>query len=196
MNKILPILLGLIVLSVISCKNDDTRKVQVTGEITIDPQKADQFTSDSDIDKGVRIVKNMRDKITPDMITDKVAEAQGILTYRLKEMGAKSWPILTSVYWEYEYIFGGDEMSKPGELAGRWVKFDDDLTYKYGYYEDQQGTGRYHYNLDDELLLMVDDNPKIKPNEYKVNMAKNICILMGTAGWPGCLCWYLQAASP
>jgi len=181
MNKIFPIILLLsIAVCLLSCKSDQNRQVKETGEIVLDPAAVDQFTAESSISKGVRIIKNMRDKVTPQMVEDKVAEATGILQYRYKEQGTKSWQILTANYWEYQYIFGGDEMSKPGELDGRWIKFEDDLTYEYGYYQDKQGSGRYHYSLDSGLLLLVDNNPKIKPNEYEVNMASNICILIGT----------------
>ncbi len=140
---------------------------------------SNQFADDSDINKRLRIIKNMRDKVTPDMIAAMHKEADQILEYRVKETGKKSWQSLTSGYWEYEFIFNGGEMSKPGEMSGNWVNFDDNLTYQYGYYENTIGKGRYHYDLDEETLLMVDTKSGIKPNEYEVKMTSDVIVLIG-----------------
>lgn len=183
MNRVFAIL-PIFLLSVLSmsCKQDGTGTDMSKDALqeSASAPKGDQFTRDSDIDKGIRLVKNMRDKISPSMAANMKSDAEAILAHRWKQSNKKSWTIMTAGFYEYQFVFDGREMSKPGEHAGRWVKFDDDLTYTYGYYDKVQGSGKYDFNLDSELLLMVDDNSNIKPNEYKCKPVNDVCILVGT----------------
>lgn len=143
--------------------------------------KVDKYTSDSDIPKGVRVVKNMPDKYSPKQIEGMNRDALRILEFRNNEKGRKYWDVLTNGVWEYQYIFGGIEKTKPDELNGRWIKFEENMVYSYGFFENIQGKGTYHYDLESAQLLLVDDNIKIKPNEYIVQMFTNIAILKGTS---------------
>lgn len=153
-----------------------------TGELIIEEADiVDEFANESEVPRGVRVVKNMRDKLSADRIQAMNREATGILEFRIKEKVQNPWQALTEVIWEYQFIFAGSDKSKPGELEGRWIDFADDFTYTYGYFQDTQGKGRYHYTPADQTILLVDDNSKIKPNEYKIIMATNIMILQGTS---------------
>ena len=183
MNRVYAILVSLMMIGVMSsCKQDGTAKDSTAEgiELAASQPKGDQFANASDLDKGTRIVKNMRDKITGGMAAQMKADAEAILAYRWKQTNKKSWTIMTNGFYEYEFVYNGREMSKPGEHAGRWVKFKDDLSYTYGYYDEVQGSGKYDFNLDSELLLMVDDNSSIKPNEYTCKPVNDVCILVGT----------------
>jgi hypothetical protein len=51
--------------------------------------------------------------------------------------------------------------------------------YTYGFKENQLGSGKYHYSPHTELLLLVDDNPKIKPRQYKAKITGQMMVLAG-----------------
>jgi len=63
------------------------------------------------------------------------------------------------------------------------VQFEENMTYKYGYYEEVQGGGTYHYDLSNSQILLVDNNNNIKPTEYEIQMFTNIAILKGTSAY-------------
>ena len=165
------IILGL---SLVGCKPD--------GQTTTATETSSKsfFSKKDDIPKGIRIIKNMPEKYTTEQIISMNRAAQRILEYRNKEKGRKYWDVLCTGPWEYQYIFGGIEKTKPDELNGRWIEFKENMTYQYGYYEEIQGEGTYHYDLASAELLLVDKNETIKPTEYIVQMYANIAILKGT----------------
>ena len=61
----------------------------------------------------------------------------------------------------------------------KWIDFKDNFTYDYGMDKEKKGSGIYTYNFDTGLLLMVDDDISIKPNEYNVKIHNDIIILEG-----------------
>jgi len=179
--KSLSIIMILTSIALASCKQKTAENPPVaTAEEILANSTNDQYASESDIPRGIRIVKNMRDKIPLSDIAPMNQEAEAIFAHRIKNAEKKTWSVMTAGYYEYAFVFNGKEMSKPGEHAGRWLNFKEDNTYDYGYYSDVQGSGKYYFDLDDELLLMVDNNKNIKPNEYKCKPVNDVCILIGT----------------
>ena len=81
--------------------------------------------------------------------------------------------------WEYAFVFDG-EMSPPGVHKGIWIDFKKDHTYAYGKYGQVQGTGKYNYHLERGELLMVDDEPNKKPEEWTIKSADDTMIMVGT----------------
>lgn len=71
----------------------------------------------------------------------------------------------------YYYItpFGFDNNRKragPENFVGLWLKFEKDFTYTYGRYEELIGSGIFHFTDKEELLLMLDDDPKVEPKFF------------------------------
>jgi hypothetical protein len=74
--------------------------------------------------------------------------------------------MITHDYFLPEFVFNGKEMSKRDEYMGYWIKFDEDFTYKYGYYDALAGTGIYHYRNDDEAMVLLNDDEELEPKSY------------------------------
>lgn len=106
------------------------------------------------------------------------ASALSILNHRLKS-NPKTAAMIETQTWEYAFVFDG-EMSAPKVFAGVWIDFKDDHTYTYGKRSTVHGSGKYNYHLDRGELLMVDDNPKKKPEEWEVLSSDDTIILVGT----------------
>ncbi len=107
------------------------------------------------------------------------AEAIKILDHRQKESNNKVITILEKGVFEFNAVVLSSVMSVGDSIAGEWIDFKDDLTYDYGRYDKVNGSGRYFYNFDEGLLLMVDNNPKIKPQEFETKHANETLILIG-----------------
>ncbi len=105
-------------------------------------------------------------------------QATAILTYRLENKPEKHAIIDVGV-WEYEAAFREGAMSKPGEFAGHWIDFSENGTYEMGVYNEITGSGRYHYDNDTHLLLLVNNDEKVKPEEFELKLMQSVMIMMG-----------------
>lgn len=105
--------------------------------------------------------------------------ATDIVHHRNKEIGNKVSTILTKDSWKYEGIFKGSQFLPADSLNSKWIKFKDNLTYDYGQNTEIKGSGMYTYNFDTGLLLMVDNDTNLKPNEYNVKVHNDLIILEG-----------------
>jgi len=75
--------------------------------------------------------------------------------------------MITHNYFLPEFVlFNPQEISKSGDFQGHWIKFEEDFTYQYGYYEVLAGTGIYHYRIDDEALLLLNDDETLEPKSW------------------------------
>lgn len=124
------------------------------------------------------IIKNMT-KVKPAQVMGMKKEANVIINHRYKETAKQPYIILDKDLWEYEFVFNGKQMTKPGQLAGTWIDFNEDQTYTYGYYEEQQGSGIYTFSLDSGLLLLIDNSDNVKPQEFEAKLFDKTLIMDG-----------------
>ena len=152
MNKLSLVVL-MLALFAISCK--ETPKVKKEPEKIVQPKQA-----------------------AKDNVASLRSQALAILNHRIKE-DPEIYAAVEAGYWEYEFVFDGKEMSRPGAKAGNWVNFKDDHTYDYGKYNIFQGKGKYHYHFGDAKLLMVDDVESVPPQEWDLKLSGNAMVMIG-----------------
>ena len=87
--------------------------------------------------------------------------------------------MITHDYFLPEFVFNGKDMSKSGEYQGYWIKFEEDFSYKYGYYEALAGTGIYHYRMDDEAMLLLNDDETLEPKSWVLRTNGRAFALVG-----------------
>lgn len=100
------------------------------------------------------------------------------IDFRINEGKPGVAQILDVGLWEYKFTFDG-EMTKPGELDGNWIDFDEKGNYAYGLYDKEKGSGIYHFHPDDMRLLMVDNDENKKPQEFILKLANGAMIMQG-----------------
>lgn len=105
-------------------------------------------------------------------------QAEAILAYR-RENKPDNYAIIDVGVWEYEAAFKDGAMSKPGAYKGHWIDFSQDNSYEFGINGNIQGKGKYHYDNDTHLLLLVNDDPNVKPEEYEIKLVNEVMIMMG-----------------
>lgn len=172
----------LITLMLISCKNDKTETREPEVETIVDEQGnvlAEKKNYEIKNPDKLTIIRNMHINISPEMITDMVNVAKSELKKRWVASNKTSHISLDQDLYEYERVHDGNEMSEPGDYDGYWLDFEEDLTYSYGYKNEVQGKGTYDYNVEKSDILMVDDDPKIKPRNYEVKMGGEVLIVVG-----------------
>ena len=157
-----------------SCKQDKTSTAANTSVEAKKPETT-VVTADNSL---LTIVKNMA-KVKVAQVPGMKQDANVIINHRYKQTEKKSYIILDKDMWEYEFVFTGKSMTKPGQLAGMWIDFNEDQTYSYGYYDENQGTGIYTYDLNSGLLLLIDDSDEIKPQEFEAKLFDRSLIMDG-----------------
>ncbi|MCB9310051.1 MAG: hypothetical protein H6567_08340 [Lewinellaceae bacterium] len=106
--------------------------------------------------------------------------AEGMLEFRDKELNHKSVTIIDKDIWKVVAFIIGRDGKFGDKLHGAWIDFKEDLTYTYGHYDKTEGQGLYIYDLDKELILLIDDNQTMKPQEFKVKVTNDNLVLVGT----------------
>ncbi len=157
-----------------SCKQDKSTSNASTSTERIKPETT-VITKDNSL---LDIVKNMG-KVKASQVPDMKREAKVIIDHRYKQTEKKAYIILDKDLWEYEFIFTGKTMTKPGQLAGMWIDFNEDQTYSYGYYDQDYGAGIYTFDLDSGLLLLIDNSDEIKPQEFEAKLFDKSLIMDG-----------------
>ena len=138
-------------------------------------KKADESgQSDANLER----LKGLKSDNNTGNIAAQRSQALSILDFRLKK-DPQSYAIIEAGVWEYEFVFDG-EMSKPGEYAGVWIDFKPDFTYDYGKNTEVNGSGRYNYHFERGELLMIDNDSKVKPQEWTAKNAGDAMVLVGT----------------
>ena len=104
--------------------------------------------------------------------------ASSIVEHRI-EQDSNIWAHIEYNVWEYEFVFQNGEMSEQGDYAGYWIDMEIGHKYTYGIKGEKLGSGRYHYSPHTELLLLVDDNPNVKPRQYRAKITGQMMVLAG-----------------
>jgi hypothetical protein len=102
-----------------------------------------------------------------------------MIEYRVKNAD-KPYQYITYAYWYPEFVWNRGSMSKEHEYLGFWIKFEDNFDYSYGYFETVMGGGRYHFRLDDNAMIMVDNDILIEPKIWTANHNGEAIALIGT----------------
>lgn len=90
------------------------------------------------------------------------------------------WTFLTAGIYHNNatVVIGQDPGSNPN--VGVWLDFHDNGTYDYGRYEAKEGTGKWFYDHDNQLLELAPGGDR-KPSEWRVMSRDDNLILVGTS---------------
>ena len=105
--------------------------------------------------------------------------ASSIIEFRYKEQGKDPVASIEMDRWYYEFIATGAEIEPVQD--GKWIDFYPDLTYEYGDKNGVKGKGKYHFSISSGLLLIVDEDSSVKPNEYNVKLNGPVMVLVGNS---------------
>ena len=105
--------------------------------------------------------------------------AKAVFDYRIKNGEFSTAQILDNGVWEYKFTFADGAMSELGALAGKWIDFTDNNTYQYGNYDVTEGSGIYHYNPISTIILMIDNDPATKPQEFEMKLVMDALVMVG-----------------
>lgn len=169
MQKIIFILLtGIILCNLWACKNEKNTSSKEIGIQKVDTADIEAFYP----------LLNQKKLNTMDIYNyRKNAEAE--LENRIKAQGSKSYTIIDKDIWAVRFVVFGSDISKPEENEGKWIDFKEDLTYAYGLKKEVKGGGRYHYNFEEGIILMLDNDERIKPSEFGLKPFNDVLIFEG-----------------
>jgi len=158
---ILTISLSLIILQ--SCKQSgDTADIQ-----RADNQISQSSASSGSTEAALRFPLNIQNNSKAKSLEQTRVQALSVITHRQKTQ-PNALSILTNPHWIPEFVFNST-MSAANEYAGYWIRFDDDHSYTYGYYDEDLGGGQYHYDMELTELHMLDNNIELQPKVWSAN---------------------------
>lgn len=116
-----------------------------------------------------------------DEIRNTRLSAADVLRYRVKESDNTKAHILLNSMWHVHAVLRGRDVTFGEDIKGAWFKFEDDNTYKVGSFDKVIGEGRYHYDSDKSILIILNDDPRMKPQEFNVLSNNNAIVFVGEA---------------
>ena len=105
--------------------------------------------------------------------------AAATVEHRQKEGGNKAVTMIHNDLWVIEAMLKGSNVVFGETLKGGWIDFGEDLNYSYGQFDETKGGGRYFYDFDKHSLILLDNNPHIKPQEFDVLTQSELIVLSG-----------------
>lgn len=140
-----------------------------------------------DKDKGNESITNTTEELGKEITPTDIdyaaqrGQAKSAIEFRIQNEGKDVSTAIEADVWHFEFMFEGKTMEAPQPFYGHWIDFKPDWTYEYGYFDEKRGAGKYHYSFDTAVVLMLDDNPEIKADEYDVRLAGDSMVLVGKA---------------
>lgn len=144
--------------------------------VSLDPRKYEKLVAalgTTDFKKVNQI------NMTPELNEQWNQQAKSLIESRRAEDGNRTNAALTSQFWVIDGIYK-DTMANPQIYAGKWVKFEANDTYTYGTYDQNTGSGTYHYKLSTDQIIMVDNDPQAKALEFDVQYQAGFIVFYGT----------------
>lgn len=142
-------------------------------------------SSASNADKNLPVVEKYilhnQFAINDTLIQKQRQAALSILEHRLKSVNPEMTNVLEKDFFVVDAFLRGNQMTFGAEVKGMWLDFQNNNTYAYGYYNETYGTGRYVYTTDNNLLLLIDNDKRIKPQEFEVKYNNDALVLVGQA---------------
>ncbi|HOY13553.1 MAG TPA: hypothetical protein PLY70_10450 [Saprospiraceae bacterium] len=120
--------------------------------------------------------------MTKELNSQWIEQAKSLIKSRQDQDGERRNEALISTYWVIGGVFK-DTMANPQIYAGKWVKFNKDDTFEYGTRQESKGSGIYHYLLGNDTMIMVDNDPDVKPLEFEVGFENGYMVLFGTKSY-------------
>ena len=151
MNKITFILLT-VSLILVSCQSDPKSDQGVTSE------------TGSEIQKSTPVKRPMANAIP-----------------RPNPEETRAWSILTVDMWHYKFAMSVTETPDENIYEGYWIDFEDDFSYKKGYYDKVVAEGYYAYDNDTKILEIIPEQGDDEPSQWTVKTNGEVIILIGTS---------------
>lgn len=93
----------------------------------------------------------------------------------------RAWSILTVDLWHYNFALSVNETPDRNIYEGYWIDFEDDFSYRKGYYDQVVATGYYDYNNDTKILEIIPEEGDDEPSQWKIKTNGEVIIMIGTS---------------
>lgn len=98
-----------------------------------------------------------------------------------RDPNKRAWSILTADLWHYNFALSVTETPDRNIFEGYWLDFEDDFTYRKGYYDEVVANGEYDFDLDSKVLEMIPTDGDDEPSQWTIKTNGDVIILIGTS---------------
>ncbi len=152
-----------IIMVLMSCKNTTTSDTKNKSLLTIEESN----------------VLHNHEGWTEEQINSSRLQAADVWGHRVKNSDESKANILHKDMWHVIAVLRGSDVTFGDVLRGAWFKFSDKNTYQIGSYDEVIGGGRYHYDVEKSTLLLIDNDPRMKPQEFNLLVNNNAIVFVG-----------------
>lgn len=104
-----------------------------------------------------------------------------ILEHRIKESKTGVATGMDKDLWVVDAILKGSKMTFGTDVNGFWIDFKDNNLYEYGNFEVIKGQGKYHFDVDKNIMLLLDADSRIKAQEFQTILTNDALVLVGSS---------------
>lgn len=104
-----------------------------------------------------------------------------ILEHRIKESKTGVATGMDKDLWVVDAILKGSKMIFGTDVNGFWIDFKDNNLYEYGNFEVIKGQGKYHFDVDKNIMLLLDADSRIKAQEFQTILTNDALVLVGSS---------------
>ena len=105
--------------------------------------------------------------------------AEKELRQRIDTSAKQFTSVLEKDLYHIQAVLRGSEVVFDEKVKAGWIDFAPDNTYKYGVYADHMGGGKYHFDASGSIILLLDNNQAIKPQEFQALINGDALVLVG-----------------
>ena len=158
----------LLAILLIACKPDGGNKSGISGTEEIDTRDTGADTDGYVMMETVRSIRDER-QMASQMFQD------------LSQVNTDPPMILISKLFAVNTRIIVNEPVSQDPITGEYFDFRDDFSYRWLVSDSLYEKGRYHYQFDKDLLLLLPDQEDHFPSEWMVKSAGDVIVLVGTA---------------
>lgn len=152
-----------------SCKEDPSKKNEVEDKSTIENTRQELTQEDEEF---VKMGKPERS-----LPTERALAQSKLDKYHASKPAAMQ--MLTSMIYEIDYVMKVKE--EPKKLSGYHFDFRDDFSYEWVKEGKLAEKGKYFYGMENDLILLLPDNEKLFPSEWKLKSSGLAIVFAGTS---------------
>lgn len=92
-----------------------------------------------------------------------------------------AWSILTVDIWHYNFALSVNETPDSNIYEGYWIDFEDDFSYRKGYYDEVVAQGYYDFDIDSKILEIIPEEGDDEPSQWTIKTNGEVIIMIGTS---------------
>ncbi len=117
--------------------------------------------------------------ISDTLIASQRKQAEASIAQKMDTAAQQLTSVLEKDVYHIQAVLRGSEVVFDDKVKAGWLDFETNHAYKYGIYGEHLGGGQYYFDAVKSIILLVDNDPRIKPQEFQALISEDALVLVG-----------------